>query len=344
MRLKIGATAVFLAVVLLIAMCLGCDRDAGSDLATSGYLEVTVEPCAHAGRGNPDPCARRGFRWQGTSIGDVDLPVVPHSFEMKLNAANAQSELYGGTRFDLERAIHLVVRGSAVEDSLKCDTYPWMSPDWVMSGTEAEGFSYEIFAEIGVDPWMLFVCHSQILVHEYLIGDGPSSLTVTHFDLALPYDPSDPSAKQFIANDFKTVLDGFVAPAMSKFEGSEWVLWLSPSMTMASETLQVRDYWDVQRREDGEIVAVSPWFTEYEIVGYSPEYGPEHRYLLEPTLDELRQNLKAANEARVARTSGRIGVDEDTPMLITDANHLRDYFEDIGAYDNQYATPKPPPR
>ena len=72
------------------------------------------------------------------------------------------------------------------------------------------------------------------------------------------------------------------------------------------------------------------------------EYQP-HISKLEMDLPAFNQAITTANEARVAEYEGRIGADEDLPDLVTNANELRDYYTEVGAYNEGEPTPAQPP-
>lgn len=52
----------------------------------------------------------------------------------------------------------------------------------------------------------------------------------------------------------------------------------------------------------------------------------EQRARLDIPLAELERQVRAAATNRIAVTGGRIGVAPDLPMLISDANNLRNYY------------------
>ena len=62
-------------------------------------------------------------------------------------------------------------------------------------------------------------------------------------------------------------------------------------------------------------------------------------------LPTFAQAVTAAHQGRVATNGGRIGADTDLPMLQTDANQLRQYFSDpeVGGYAPGVPTPAQPP-
>ena len=72
----------------------------------------------------------------------------------------------------------------------------------------------------------------------------------------------------------------------------------------------------------------------------------EQRSRLDLPLNDLTEQLKKAATERASITDGRIGsAPYPLPMLVTDANHLRDYFISVGAVydDSDEATVLPPP-
>ena len=93
----------------------------------------------------------------------------------------------------------------------------------------------------------------------------------------------------------------------------------------------------MERREDGTVVAIHPYIEWFDL--------EMHRPLLEMELPALEQAVTAAHQARVAANGGRIGADESLPMLVTDANRLRQYFADprVGGYAPGVPTPTQPP-
>ena len=67
--------------------------------------------------------------------------------------------------------------------------------------------------------------------------------------------------------------------------------------------------------------------------------------MLEMELPALTRAVTTAHQARVAANGGRIGGGFHMPMLVTDANRLRQYFSDpkVGGYAPGVPAPAPPP-
>ena len=169
------------------------------------------------------------------------------------------------------------------------------------------------------------MCFAELAVHEYLVGTGGSRVNVNLAAVAIPYD----AGVDFATLYDESILDAYRTAVTDHFFGRDWVVWLAPSYTTAVESWTAYSLWDVQRSEDGIVRVVSEVAEHYEKLG-----DPEHKHAhLNLPLVEFRQLIADANSDRLARTSGRIGVGADTPMLVQDALRLSDYYREIGAYD-----------
>ena len=79
--------------------------------------------------------------------------------------------------------------------------------------------------------------------------------------------------------------------------------------------------------------------------GYYRDLTSEELALLEVPLEEFEKIIADAATRRATATEGRIAIGEDLPMLITDANFLRPYYEGpgVGIIYETDAPAKPPP-
>ncbi len=118
--------------------------------------------------------------------------------------------------------------------------------------------------------------------------------------------------------------------------GREVVLFIGPSVRTSVEAWEVFSTWDVERREDGTVVALHPFRRWLKL---------EQQSYAEVELPALTQEVTAAHEARLFANGGRIGGRSGLPMLVTDANQLRQFFSDpkVGAYDHADGPPAQPP-
>ena len=120
----------------------------------------------------------------------------------------------------------------------------------------------------------------------------------------------------------------------------EAVLFIGPAVDVTTEVWEVFTAWDVQRQEDGTVIAVHPHRDYWRI--YTDDYE-RYRSALEMDLPTFTQAVTTANQARLTEYGGRIGQDTSLPMLVSDANQLSSYFREVGAYDDPDNPPVQPP-
>ena len=123
--------------------------------------------------------------------------------------------------------------------------------------------------------------------------------------------------------------------------GREVVLFVGPAVDVSAEAWEVFDAWDVERREDGTVVAVHPFRDDWRRA--IPDDYQTYRSVLEMELPAFKQAVTAANQERLTEHGGRTAADPSYPMLVTDANELTQFFTDIGAYDHPDGPPAQPP-
>ena len=121
--------------------------------------------------------------------------------------------------------------------------------------------------------------------------------------------------------------------------GREVILFAGPGHSHAHEVWEVVETWDVQRREDGTVIAVHPHRDDWR--GARPDKYREYRSRLEMELPAFTQAVTAANQTRVNEYGGRIGADPSLPLLISDVHDLDDFMANTGAYDHpgRHASP-----
>lgn len=131
------------------------------------------------------------------------------------------------------------------------------------------------------------------------------------------------------------------------YEGKEMILFLSTPDTITVEAWNVNQYfdiWFIQKDETNQIRAIAQDIKD--------AITDEQRNRLNLPLDELVREIKKAAQERTTLHNGRIGPEQYHPPLVTDANHLQDFYKTIGAiyisddslYNNDDgATVLPPP-
>ncbi len=231
-----------------------------------------------------------------------------------------------------------MVRGTYLPGTVRCTSgNRYLNPSW---------HSDSLFADT-----LFLYCFADVRVNEYIIGTGPSVLTVivvSNWHSRNGKSDYEPAEIETLRTTWERALTEGGEQRYKPFvvtgpdggiTGREAILFLSPSSNAFIETWMVRATWDVQKREGDTVIAVHP-----DLYGYVFRNDYESiRSQLEMGLPAFRQAATAAHEARVAANGGRIGADSSLPMLVTDTNKLESYFREIGAYDDPDNPPAQPP-
>ena len=281
-------------------------------------------------------------------------------------ASSVEGVLEKGLHLMEASPVHVAVRGTAQADSVRCDWHGvartaqqreeairfWLGKDDdepLPSATEVEA---EFMAYINrMDPryqdsvaasflpvargglsteHLTLACFADYTIHEYLLGNGTSTLMVAYDDVgrARSYDLYSRShaAGEFGAAtstplmsgaEYQKYLNQMVWDTESSLaemvEGYEGVVFLAPMgahNAIAVEVWQAVAQWDVQTDDDGTVNAV-----RYGASQYDPEYSQP--------LTELEERVETAAEE-----------DEFAGERIESVEELDDYYEEIGAYDD----------
>ena len=298
------------------------------------YLTEEIPPCTPAPGSSVDPCEPGA---EGTLITESDglILIVPPLLVEDL--LNGPVDLY---------TTHVVLRGTYLPGTVRC--------------TSGHRNRYPSYVGHNLDALSIY-CFADVRVNAYLLGIGPSTLTVivAWSAYAIGSDDDDYGLKRLgsrrsayeraLAEGGRFEYDrplhrGHVLPGgpvaigpSGGIQGREVVLFLGPSTSLSVEAWEVFETWDVVRREDGRVVAMHPyrrWFNR-----------EEYRSELEMELRTLTQAVTTAHQERVAAHGGHTTADPNFPMFVTDANRLRQFFSDpkVGGYDPGAPTPAPPP-
>ena len=296
----------FLAILLVtLTSCAASSTSIGSGKA---YLEEVVPPCVPT-ESEPDPCPVG-------SPSRVDTGVLASQYMSKV-LTFAERLVSDG---DILGIPHIVVRGIVQTGSTRCDRYPDVVVNYVELQMLPEGF---------------YFCFVDVAVKEYIVGVGPPVLSVI-MERRNVWDLVDGSGNLFSWASY--YLDRIKSDTVSVYEGKEMILFLSIPLSIAVEglgTLGGGDRWFVQQTEDGiRAVAQNIWLARND----------EMRSKLSLPLDEMIADIKEASVERLAITGGHMGTDPALPMLVTDANRLREFYTTVGAvYEGDNATVLPPP-
>ena len=217
---------------------------------------------------------------------------------------------------------HLVLRGTYLPGTVRCTSGdPFRPPSYLQydsSFTAAE---------------RSFKCYIDVRANAYVLGTGPSTVTVLFFKYHYwdgEYAPNgdEDLTEQDLIEETRQQIE---SAAIGEFPGREHVLFLGPAVDLSSEAWRLMGYWDVQRHEDGTVTAVHPFSGMWRRL--KPDDYQTHLSTLEMELSALTQAVTTAHQDRVTEFGGRIGADTRLPMLVSNVNRLREYYTDVGAYD-----------
>ena len=228
---------------------------------------------------------------------------------------------------------HLVLRGTYLPDTMRCTAGDRFRPPSYLS----DEFDYDVNPRV-------IKCYIDMRANAYVLGSGPSTLTVyiardIYWDGGYAGMAADEGTiEQDVIEEIRHQFEADIGDALA---GREHVLFLGPPPDLSSETWQAIGYWDVQRQEDGVVIAVHPRRELWRHL--RPDDYQTHRSALEMELPAFTQAVTTAHQARMEEYGGRIGADATLPMLVSDANQLRQYYTEVGAYDDPDNPPAQPP-
>ncbi len=228
---------------------------------------------------------------------------------------------------------HLVVRGTYLPGTVRCvhETIDRRPP-------------YTSLSDLNIKKGIGQVkCYADVRVNSYILGSGPSTLTVVVRKIHFWSNADQEVVEELRSSIEYAFIEGGLhfrveVPA-GGIAGREEVMFIGPSIDYSVESWRVFRTWDVQRREDGTVIAVHPAREYWE---ETDNYQTYHSRL-EMELPAFKQAVIAANQARVAEYGGRIAADATYPMLITDANKLNQFYTTVGAYNHPDGPPTQPP-
>ncbi len=289
---------------------------------TISYLKDTISPCIPIDKSSQNPCEFGTPPVVETASSEGSIPGwplrddMPPSFTGML-LGEVASEYYP------QAVPHIVVRGTVIPNTTRCELYPLRT------------FPYSTSQIQGVEHYH---CFANVKINEYIVGTGPPELTVSlHRESLVGLDVDDWSN---IKDDVEmNYLDNPQLRTAVAYEGRELIIFLKPPSTIAVESWTrgwLFAIWFVQRMGD-----------EIRAVASNIRYArtEEQRNRLDLPLNEFTRQVKQAAEERVTITGGRLGINASLPLLITDANHLREHYLEAGALynDTDRATVLPPP-
>ena len=313
--------ATSIAVLLALLTLLACDTAQSEDAGPPSYFTGSVEPCTPVEGASVDPCEVRASE-------DMLAPQVAGS-RIELGDEPWPMFAWLGTGNPAPWVSHFVVRGTFVPGTIRCDVDggPYRNPPYTGRGS--------------MTTTKTLACYSDVRVNEYILGSGPSTLTVIlvqdWYVRGLPnFDPD--AARASLEERFASGRGSVPAGGIG---GREVMLFIGPSRNIEFEAWEVFNTWDVQRLND-QVVAIHPHRDTWRFYSSSDEWETR-RPKVEMTLPAFKAAVLAAHQDRVTEFGGRVSEDPGYPMLETDANRLRQFFNITGASDHPHGPPRQPP-
>ena len=241
-------------------LCIACDSQPSDSFWVTGrsYLLSDTPACKPARGSDIDPCARvTDFSSTNFVPGSVEREDAPASLQEILTSAHFP-----------EGATHIVVRGTFWPGTTRCARSK-LTPFSYSGKTDVE--------TLGSD-FRFMLCHTTVRVNEYIVGKGDHELIV--MTGADSYSESAYSSGN--QEDFEKSKNYIASTIADSLEGSERILFIDPSFTQSLEGWFLYGFWDVQKNEKLEILAVAPY----------KEFFPDHAASLEVPLHKFTQDVK----------------------------------------------------
>ena len=230
------------------------------------------------------------------------------------------------------RVTHVVMRGTYLPNTARCGYGdPYTPPEYSRD---------RLAGHLGLGKG-LFKCYVDVRANEWLVGTGPSQVTVLVWNFT--YEPREYTPLPDDPHGWVTEEDGLEAmrkriePAARLYENREQILFLGPPSTLVSQAWYLIHWWNIERQDDGMVLAFERWARDWERL--EPETFATFRSRLVLTLPAFKTAIQQAHQLRLTQNGGRIGATTDLPDLVTDARNLDDFYEETGFTD---ATVPPP--
>ena len=140
-------------------------------------------------------------------------------------------------------------------------------------------------------------CYADVRVNNYVLGSGPSNLTVLVLNRNFGLDYPEHVLEEVRRDLERVVLEGgeinsVVSVPDGGIEGREMILFVGPTIDASAEAWEVFITWSVERQNGGTVVAVHPFRGVWR--AYSDNYET-YRSQLEIELPAFTQAVTTAN-------------------------------------------------
>ena len=229
---------------------------------------------------------------------------------------------------------HLVLRVTYLPDTARCTSGDrlrvpeYMVPEHIPQD-EADEFEHSLAIK----------CYMDVRVNDHVLS-AATSRSVSRMTVMIVrwlYWPGEYPK----ADDLEAQRRAWQRHVEQSFSGREHIVFIGPPLDISSEAWRFLGYWDVQKQWDGAVIAVHPGRDDWR--SRDPEGYSTHRGKLEMALPDFVAEVTTAHQDRLVEYSGRIGPEEDLPMLVDEPGALRQYMEAVGAYADGRSPAQPPP-
>ena len=297
--------------LLLVAVALGALAACAS--------ETAIPPCTPVEGSDVDPCEPGAAQFSNPrgSSGPGSEPV---SIQSQIDAEG-----------DGWSAAHFVVRGTYLPNTVRCIVRDdQRSPPFLLSSNDAT----------------VLRCLSDIRVNDYIVGVGPSTLTVLVFDIfigepePLGLTPTSPEwlaymEEQRLSTERALLFGGssrWLEVSGNGIGGREKIMFIGVGLDYAVETLEVYDTWDLVQENGTTMV--------YEADrNYWISQDPTNRSKVEWTLAAFMTQAVSEHNARNTKHDGRIASGTQYPRIIANASQLHQAYIDTGAINHPDGPP-----
>ena len=269
---------------------------------------------------------------------DVVPETVPTLEEFMIKS----SENEWGLVYDVP---HFVIRGTFTPSTTRCALTDLMFANSVLIAEP------QLVGKSGLDgrqrsvsnpiPKPVLTCVTDVSVNEYLVGQGPDTLTLQTY--AGPPENAIPDYYEKFRTDpshdfgYDLWLSGIANTIADQREGREWVLWIGGPTNVAVMAWRVVHGWELEL-VSGDVIVFHPLRRAFA-------NNPEMLQRVEFTLDDYRNAVRQAHSELRSKHDGRIGSHEDLPAILLDAGaeSFEAHLAAEGAYDFPDIAPAPVP-
>ena len=199
-------------------------------------------------------------------------------------------------------------------------------------------------------------CFVDIRVNDYIVGKGPSRLSVVLREFWYKYEFDTAERIEEILAAYETAYNSGgayrVGSSLKNVEappggilGREYIHFLCIAHDHSVEGLESFWTWDVERASDGTILVAHPRREFWQ--SRSETYKTQRRALVEMPLDAFISEVQLEHQNLVEHRKRNPGLEEyrleSYYRMLSSVDELHQFYVDLGATANPFGPPLPPP-